>query len=560
VALQKSVPSPSDVQATFAATLFDQWIRSGLRDVVIGPGSRSTPLALAAAERDELDLHVRIDERSAAFFAIGRALATAKPVAIIVTSGTAAAELHAAVCEADKANVPLLVLSADRPAELHGVGAPQTIDQRHLYGRAVRLFEEPGVAREDASLSWRPLAGRLWTAAMGGIKSAGPVHLNAAFAEPLIGTSQELPPARDIDAPWRTSLTPGVGTATLDVNGSRVLCVVGAGVNEAVIGVCRDLDWVVLGDATAQGTLAYFDPLLRDDEFAAAHRPDLVVRMGGLPASKVLATRLREWNVRVIALLGVGDVADPDGLVSESLPGLPSRDVVALRAEPAYVTSWNAASQTVEEYLRSVESDDEPLDEPAVARLVVELSGDNNTPLVVGSSMPVRDVEWWASARRARTYSNRGVNGIDGVVSTVLGVCAGGKGIGLVGDLTMLHDVSGLVDGLGATGGTCVLVVNDNGGGGIFSFLPQAGALANERFEQLFGTPRLHDLELIARSFGHAASTVWTRGELRTAVEKALGEPGISVVVAKVPARERNVEVHDELEEALKRWRALCGE
>ena len=138
--MQESVPSPSDVQATFAATLFDEWIRSGLRDVVVCPGSRSTPLALACAQRDELTLHVRLDERSAAFFGIGRALATSLPVAIVVTSGTAAAELHAAICEADQANVPLLVLTADRPPELHGVGAPQTIDQRHLFGKTVRRY------------------------------------------------------------------------------------------------------------------------------------------------------------------------------------------------------------------------------------------------------------------------------------------------------------------------------------------------------------------------------------------------------------------------------------
>jgi 2-succinyl-5-enolpyruvyl-6-hydroxy-3-cyclohexene-1-carboxylate synthase len=544
------------VQATFAATLFDEWIRSGLREVVVGPGSRSTPLALAAAERGELTLHVRIDERSAAFFALGRALATTRPVAIVVTSGTAAAELHAAVCEADQANVPLLVLTADRPPELHGVGAPQTIDQRELYGPAVRLYEEPGVARADAAWSWRALASRVWFAASGATGSPGPVHLNAAFVEPLLGATLDLPPGRVNGAAWRTNDETASPAATLDVNGARVICVVGAGVNEGIIATCRDLDWVVFGDATARGTLAYFDPLLRDDDFAAAQRPDLVVRMGGIPASKVLAERLREWDTPVVALLGSGAVADPDGLVSRWLEGVPLRDVASMRADSSYATTWFAASNSVGEYLRSLESDHDELNEPMVARSVVELSGENNASLIVGSSMPVRDVEWWAGARRSPTYANRGANGIDGVVSTVLGVCAGAKGIGLLGDLTMLHDVSGFVDGLGAAQGTCVLVVNDNGGGGIFSFLPQAQALGPERFEQLFGTPRHHDLEGVARAFGHRACSVRTRSELRSAVQQALTEPGVSVVVAKVPSRERNVEIHDDLVLSLKNRRS----
>ena len=544
------------MQATFAATLFDEWIRSGLREVVVGPGSRSTPLALAAAERGELTLHVRIDERSAAFFALGRALATTRPVAIVVTSGTAAAELHAAVCEADQANVPLLVLTADRPPELHGVGAPQTIDQRELYGPAVRLYEEPGVARADAAWSWRALASQVWFAASGATGSPGPVHLNAAFVEPLLGATLDLPPGRVNGAAWRTNDETASPAATLDVNGARVICVVGAGVNEGIIATCRDLDWVVFGDATARGTLAYFDPLLRDDDFAAAQRPDLVVRMGGIPASKVLAERLREWDTPVVALLGSGAVADPDGLVSRWLEGVPLRDVASMRADSSYATTWFAASNSVGEYLRSLESDHDELNEPMVARSVVELSGENNASLIVGSSMPVRDVEWWAGARRSPTYANRGANGIDGVVSTVLGVCAGAQGIGLLGDLTMLHDVSGFVDGLGAAQGTCVLVVNDNGGGGIFSFLPQAQALGPERFEQLFGTPRHHDLEGVARAFGHRACSVRTRSELRSAVQQALTEPGVSVVVAKVPSRERNVEIHDDLVLSLKNRRS----
>ncbi|MBW4077845.1 MAG: 2-succinyl-5-enolpyruvyl-6-hydroxy-3-cyclohexene-1-carboxylic-acid synthase, partial [Acidobacteria bacterium] len=503
------------------------------------------------ASNAALTVHVRIDERSAGFFAIGRALATGRPVAVVVTSGSAAAELHAAVAEADLANVALLVVTADRPPELHGVGAPQTIEQRELYGTKVRRYEEPGVARLEASASWRPLANRLWSSASGVTGRAGPTHLNAAFSEPLLGVALDLPAARANGAAWRTSSGPQIDTAGFEIAGQRVLAVVGQGVDHGVVAECVGLNWVVLGDATAQGTTAYFDPLLRSEEFAQEARPDLVIRLGCLPASKVLASRLREWNVRTVALLGAGEVADPDGLISEQFTGLPQRDVLELRADEEYALMWSRASASVGESLERGAKADDALTEPMVARTVVEASADHGVPLVIGSSMPFRDVEWWAPMRQCATYANRGTNGIDGVVSTVLGVCAGGRGLGLVGDLTMLHDVSGLVDGLGEAGGTCVLVVADNRGGGIFSFLPQASALEPERFEQLFGTPRRHDLVAVASAFGHGALNVTTRHELRHAIERGLSTKGLSVIVASVPDRDENVRLHDAMNQLI---------
>ncbi len=542
--MSRSVPSLSEAQATFAATLFDEWVHLGLRDVVVSPGSRSSPLALAAAERPELTLHVRIDERSAGFYALGRALVTERPVAIVVTSGTAAAELHACVAEADLAFVPLLIVTADRPPELHGVGAPQTIDQRHLYGSMVRHFEEPGVARIEAASSWRPLAQRLWHFACGEATPPGPVHLNAAFVEPLVAAAIDLP-ERDVEliAPREIEeLLPDV--TSLNVAGQSVLCVVGAGVTADVIGQCVALDWVVLGDATARGSLTHFDALLRSDDFVARVRPDLVVRLGGLPASRVLAEQLRAWQVRTVSLSGAGLVADPDRLIQEAYAGLPHRGIATLVAHRGYAKQWCDASREVAQWLETLDAGESALNEPLVARAVVAASNVSGVALVIGSSMPVRDVEWWAPARQSATFANRGVNGIDGVVSTILGVGAGSKALGLIGDLTMLHDVSGLVDGLGDTGGTCVVVVVDNQGGGIFSFLPQAQAIEFERFEQLFGTPRPHNLEAVARAFGHAATTVATLDDLHHALREGLARDGVSVVVASVPSREENVEVH----------------
>jgi len=536
--LSRSVPSASEAQATFAATLFDQWSRRGLRDVVLSPGSRSTPLALAAATREELTVHVRLDERSAGFFALGRALVTERPVVVVVTSGTAAAELHACVAEADLAFVPMIIVTADRPPVLHGVGAPQTIDQRHLYGEMVRRFDDMFAVDFHESPSWRVHANELWDASLG--VAPGPVHLNAAFVEPLLADALDLPALVESPDPLVERST----VAELDLRDQRVLCVVGRGVTSDVVAECRALNWVVLGDATANGTLAYFDPLLRVPDFVSRVRPDVVVRLGGLPASKVLSEQLREWSVRTVGLEGAGFVADPDRLISETFAGLPSRETASLTASDTYVTTWRNASNEVGRWLESLDADAE-ISEPAVARVVVAACNESGASLVVGSSMPVRDVEWWAPARTSPTFANRGVNGIDGVVSTILGVASGSTAMGLVGDLTMLHDVSGLVDGLGVAGGTCVLVVADNRGGGIFSFLPQAAQVESARFEQLFGTPRPHDLEVIAQAFGYESVSVSSLEELHRAIDKGLAGEGLSVIVAKVPSRDDNVRLHE---------------
>jgi 2-succinyl-5-enolpyruvyl-6-hydroxy-3-cyclohexene-1-carboxylate synthase len=218
---------------------------------------------------------------------------------------------------------------------------------------------------------------------------------------------------------------------------------------------------------------------------------------------------------------------------------------------------WSEASTHVGEWLATGTVRSVTLDEISRRSSVVEASSHFGVPLVIGSSMPVRDVEWWTPTRESPTYSNRGANGIDGVVSTALGVAAGDRGPWLVGDLTMLHDVSALVDGLGDSGGSCVLVVANNHGGGIFSFLPQAGLLNEERFEQLFGTPRDHNLAAIAEAFGYASVTVTTRGELDAVIATGLDRPGLTVVIAQVPTRQENVRRHDVLNHAISQcWRS----
>ncbi len=247
-------PDPAAVQATFCATLVDEWVRAGLTDAVVCPGSRSTPLALALAGHAGVRLHVHHDERSAGFLALGIGLATGRPAAVLTTSGTAAAELHPAVVEADLAAVPLLACTADRPPELRDVGAPQTIDQVHLYGRAARWFGDPGVPDAGGADRWRPLAARAYAAAVGGGTGGppGPVHLNLPFREPLVGTPGPLPPARAA-GPWVRAAGPGPGGAPPDlpaVAGRRGLIVAGAVPvdGDRVHAVAAALGWPVVAE------------------------------------------------------------------------------------------------------------------------------------------------------------------------------------------------------------------------------------------------------------------------------------------------------------------------
>ena len=247
-----SVPVADGVaaaQSAFALALFDEFARGGLVDVVVCPGSRSTPLVLAAAETQGLALHVRLDERSAGFFAIGRALVTRRPVAVVVTSGTAAAELTAAVVEADLAGVPIVVVTADRPPELRGVGVPQTIDQVKLYGGAVRRVEDPGAIRPSSAPSWRALASRLLSAAVAG---RGPVHLNVPLVEPLDATASDVPRGRPHGAPWRTVAAPEAASAGAfsTLAGARGLLLAGRGAGdpELVLAVAERHGWPLLAD------------------------------------------------------------------------------------------------------------------------------------------------------------------------------------------------------------------------------------------------------------------------------------------------------------------------
>ena len=564
------------VSTACARTLVDEWARAGLTDAVLAPGSRSAPLALALADDDRIRLHVHLDERSAAFFALGAAKASGRPVLVLCTSGTAAAHFHPAVLEAHHSRVPLLVVTADRPAELRATGAPQTTDQVRLYGAAVRFFADlPADGDPAARAAWRPVAARLWAGAAG--PPPGPVHLNVAFREPLVPPADPeadgAEPGRGGDRPWIVSRRPAVASDPADeeavveriLGARRGLVVAGWGSPAQAEAVAAALGWPLLADAIsgcrcpagaagAGGTaVTAYEALLRVPGFAEGHRPDLVIRLGGPLTSKLA---MAWFDAGVPQILVDPDAAwlDPNRTAAERVPALPDLGrLVAADQQPARgreTGAWRAAWMEADRRARRaidelLDADDRPF-EGRVARDVADRCAASalRPALVVASSMPVRDLEAFAGRVPAKVYANRGVNGIDGLTSTVLGVAAGLErpAVGLLGDLAFFHDAGGLL-GAPARGLDAVFVVVDNGGGGIFSFLPQA-ALPPERFELLFGTPPAADVGAVAQAYGVPAERVERAGEVGPALERALAAGGVRVLVVATGDRRANVARH----------------
>lgn len=550
-----------DVAAAFCATLFDEWARLGVRHVVVSPGSRSTPLAVAADRNESIQVHMVLDERSAAFVAVGVAHATGKPAVLVCTSGTAAAEYHAGVVEAHQSALPMLVATADRPPELQGVGAPQTIDQRELFGTAVRWYCEPGPPEPQFGLGWRQLARDAMDRATLGIPGA--VHLNLAFREPLLGESAELPPPLTTGAeraaiPQHRGVTDEhlVGLRSM-IAGRRGLVVAGARAvhdqaeAEATLAAAAALGWPVLADHLSgcrwpqDGVIWHFDPLLRQPRFGV---PEVVVHLGASVASKVTNRWLGDSGAVHIGVDRFGLIPDPDQILGTRVHGVPALFLHALASgaeasPPGWFAGWVAADAAARQAIEA-----EARDEPLIARAVTDLAPAGT--LVLSSSMPVRDAEWYGTGRvDLRAVSNRGANGIDGVVSTAIGAALAGEPTTLlIGDLAFLHDVSALT-WLRTRNLDLQIVVVDNNGGGIFSFLPPAEELEPERFERLYGTPHGLDLAAIATAYGIPAVRVSTPVELRSRLTSSR-PAGPSVVVVESD-RSANPASHEALNQAV---------
>ncbi len=586
------------VAATFCATLVDEWVRAGVGLACVAPGSRSTPLALALAADERIEVAIFTDERSAAFAALGHGLATGGPAVAVCTSGTAATHFHAAVVEADLSSVPLIVCTADRPPELWDLGAPQTIDQTRLYGPSVRFFAQPGVPDAATAGTWRPLASRLVAEARGWSQRPGPVQANLSFRDPLVGAPGALPPGRPGGAPWY-EVVPARAAAGAGLDSAAELAALVAPAGQARPGVivagrgsppadvvwalASALGWPILADhrsgcRAGSHAIAHFDALLRSDHFLAAARPEVVLRLGEPLASKVLgqwltAVAAADPPAQVVAVVDDSRWIDPE-LVASTVVAAPGALAALLEAvepdvKPAptadiWLDADRRAAAAIErtladaatELLTQATAGDGPGEElgadpgaPAASEVEVACAVVAGVPaggaLVVSSSMPVRDVEWYGPNRSViDVHSNRGANGIDGVVATGIGVALTGQPTTvLVGDVAFLHDSSSLA-ALRRRPVTLDVVVIDNDGGGIFSFLPQATQVAADRFEQLFGTPHGTDLAALARA--HGLDVVpWP---LPPRPASADGTPGHGVRVCVVHTdRAANVALHGRL-------------
>lgn len=560
----------------------DELARCGMRAACTSPGSRSTPLVLTLAREERLRCFSHVDERCAGFFALGLAKASGLPVAVACTSGTAAAELLPAAIEAHEARVPLLLLTADRPAELRDNGAGQAIDQIKLFGDAAKWFVEVDLHEASlAHLRWiRTLACRAYATALDG--RPGAVHLNFPLREPLVN-DRPLPE----DSSARTGGRPYVhrpSKRSMDRSGleelkgmiegaSRGVIVAGRHERRPALGratgeLAQGLGWPLLADPMSgarQGNaaVAHYDAILREQTFTARLNPDLVLRVGDLPVSKPLRSWLAELpDVRQVALDPEGAWQDPSSTLTNSLPLEPAAALaefvssITSRDEGNWLAAWRNADELAAEAISGVIGGDHLTEASAAAELGVLLPAE--ATLFVASSMPVRDIEtfWPVRADPPRVLCNRGANGIDGTVSSAFGAAAAEEGpvVLLIGDVALAHDIGGLL-AAGRLGLKLTIVLLENDGGGIFDFLPvahnqlahmpEAGAheAAPDIFATHISTPTGLNFATAASLYGLGHEVARDVPGFRSALELSMAAEGSSIVEVKTK-RSENVALH----------------
>ncbi len=553
--------------------LLDELARCGMQDACTCPGSRNTPIVLSIVGEPRLRAWSHIDERSAGFFALGAAKATGRPVAVTCTSGTAAANLMPAVIEAHEAGVPLILLTADRPPELRDVGAGQTIDQIKLYGDAVKWFVELGVPEATPErMRWvRSLACRVyWTAASG---RPGPVHVNIPLREPLV-LDRPLPDeepgggGRPHGHPWLVQeraapSTPAAVPRRHEFR--RTVFIAGAlgpdsslGARLAAFAARARVPLLadpLSGARSGPAAIAHFDLILRDAALAEQLAPDVVCRVGDLPTSKPLRSWIAGLDQAHHILFAPDERwSDPSARVTQRIVGsledlldrVEADEVVA--DDTDWLERWAQADSIVAHAIS------EPLiaaglSEPAAITALAQFLPPRAT-LFVGSSMPIRDVEEFfpALAEPPRVLANRGANGIDGTVSSALGVAAAGDGpvVLVLGDVTLAHDIGGLLS-MRRHGLALTIVLLNNEGGGIFNFLPVASE--EDAFEEHVATPTGLDFSQVATLYGCEYRRVTTVDEFADALSPALSARKTTIIEVRTE-RVANRLLHAEVESA----------
>ena len=511
-------------QATkLARVIVRQILEAGITDAVISPGSRNAPLSLALVTAQELGLiklHIRIDERTAAFYALGLAKATERPVPVICTSGTAVANYHPAVLEASHSNIPLFVITADRPAELRRTGANQTTEQARIFGRAVRYFADISGAAYPLELPLNAL-------------QTGPVHLNVQFEEPLLGNADsswldglQVNPPRKFDRKK---------AGTLASKSTRGLLVIGhdrGGLAVAdVAKFAKELGWPILSEdpLTFSDASAHASLFLTSTTIVKDLAPDTVIVIGRTTLSRSVNALIKQARATFVIDPRIATV-DSDRIAEKKFTEIP--ELYTASADPEWLAKWAKYSERTSKVVKEISGWSEPLIAREISQHLPE-----GAALFIASSRPIRDIEAFGAARSGiKTFANRGLAGIDGNISTALGIAtAHSSTYAVLGDLAFLHDITGLIHREEIN--LRIFVIN-NDGGGIFSTLPQRGVTG---FEQVFGTPHGLDPAAIATAMGIDAKTIASVEQLREEIKKPVS--GISVIVCDVPNRESNADL-----------------
>lgn len=562
-------PDAGSESIVAARLVVERLIAHGVIDVVLAPGSRSTPLALvlAAAERaSQLVLHVRVDERCAGFLALGLAKESGSPVAVICTSGSAVANLAPAVVEARYSGLPLIVITADRPPELRGVGSNQTIDQIGFFGQQVRTaIDFMAVAGDSRGVEGhRQIVDGILADAIGvGCDSAAPVHLNIAFREPLVPqdndwldvtvtASESVPMATEIREPINYAVG-DIGLAHVPARGLVIVGDVGnRSATQQAVELATACGWPIISEPSGNAlggptSIPAASVVLRDESFRHSHRPELVVTIGRFGISRPIMRIVAESSRHIAVYTGGKDRPDPlrsASAVLDAVPGLPdpASQIPLEPASDSWLRDWLTASSAATARVSSV------LDQGPLTGLSVSAecwrASEADDVLFVAASRAVRNLETTMDNRQyaPRVLGNRGASGIDGLISTAWGVAVSlsrehprGRTLALLGDLAFIHDHNGLLTPKSEALPNLTIVVVDNNGGGIFSSLEQGQPQFALGFERVFGTPHNLDLASIARATGIPTRVVMTKSALTEAL--ADRSPSAQIVIATAISR-----------------------
>lgn len=564
----------------YIAAFISELVKNGVEDVVVSPGSRSTPMAMVMAEHPDLQVHIHVDERSAAFFALGIAKGTKRPVAILCTSGTAAANYYPAIIEAFYSRVPLLVFTADRPHELRDIGAPQAIDQIQMYGKHVKWFAEMAPPENGPSM-----INYVRTAAVRAVATAkrnpeGPVHMNFPFREPLIPDLNDpeifLSSSREEKYMTVSSSILTVDDAQFDTiaqtvstyNKGMIICgpMDDADLSHKIVELGKALQFPIIADPLSQlrsgrheqsQIIDAYDAILKSETAKVELQPELIIRFGAMPVSKPLLLFMKQYpETRQLIVDGGGGFRDPSLLSTDMIYCDEKQfcEELILRAnafaikENGYLTLWQDVNEVAKKEMVKV-LEIEQLNEGKIFAQLGQLLPEEST-VFVGNSMPIRDLDsfYFVNNKSMRIIGNRGANGIDGTISTALGVAMHTQPLYLiVGDLTFFHDLNGLIASKLYHIPITIIVINNNGGG-IFSFLLQSEH--PKHFELLFGTPLNIDFSHSVTMFGGDYIKVEDWQQFSEAIAT---ETSHLKVIEVMTNRENNVKEHRNLWESVSR-------